>query len=60
MLQVMQESLMMIPDCHRRLEKSYGELKLMVEAEMADLAETTEYEEAKKVLAEAEEQLKAS
>ena len=56
----MQESLMMIPDCHRRLEKSYGELKLMVEAEMTDLAETTEYEEAKKVLAEAEEQLKAS
>jgi len=29
-LQCVQESLMMIPDCHRRLEKAVGDLKALV------------------------------
>jgi len=28
--QCVQESLMMIPDCHRRLEKAYNDLKALV------------------------------
>ena len=56
----MQESLMMIPDSHRRLEKAYGELKTLVDAEEADLGEAKEFQEAKKVLEEADEQLKAN
>jgi hypothetical protein len=58
--QVMQESLMMIPESHRRLEKAYAELKMLVEAEEADLAGSSEFKDAKKVLAEADEQLKAN
>ena len=58
--QVMQESLMMIPDSHRRLEKAYAELKALVDAEEAEMAEATEFKDAKTVLAEADEQLKAS
>ena len=60
LLQVMQESLMMIPDSHRRLEKAYAELKALVDAEEAEMAEAKEFQEAKAVLAEADEQLKAS
>ena len=56
----MQESLMMIPDSHRRLEKAYAELKALVDAEEAEMAEATEFKDAKTVLAEADEQLKAS
>ena len=56
----MQESLMMIPDSHRRLEKAYMELKALVDAEKEELAEAKEFEDAKMVLAEAEDQLKAS
>ena len=59
-LQVMQESLMMIPDSHRRLEKAYAELKALGDAEEAEMAEAKEFQEAKAVLAEADEQLKAS
>lgn len=55
----MQESLMMIPDCHRRLEKASGELKAMIEAERADFGETEEFQEAVKILNLADEQLKA-
>ena len=55
----MQESLMMIPECHRRLEKSMAELQNIVDTE-DDLKETSEFTDAKKVLAEAEEQLKAN
>ena len=58
--QVMQESLMMIPDSHRRLEKAYVELKALVDAEKEELAEAKELQDAKIVLAEAEDQLKAS
>lgn len=57
--QCMQESLMMIPDCHRRLEKFVGELKQMVENERQDFGETEEFQEAEKVLTDAEEQLKS-
>jgi len=60
MTEVMQESLMMIPDSHRRLEKAYMELKALVDAEKEELAEAKEFEDAKMVLAEAEDQLKAS
>ena len=56
----MQESLMMIPECHRRLEKAMGELQNIVDTEAADLGETPEFAEAKKILTEAEEQLKAN
>ena len=58
--QVMQESLMMIPDSHRRLENAYAELKALVDAEEAEMAEAKEFQDAKAVLAEADEQLKAS
>ena len=56
----MQESLMMIPDSHRRLENAYAELKALVDAEEAEMAEAKEFQDAKAVLAEADEQLKAS
>ena len=55
----MQESLMMIPDCHRRLEKSMGELQTIVDTEADELGETKEFEEAKKVLEDAKEALNA-
>ncbi|TRY61588.1 hypothetical protein TCAL_02140 [Tigriopus californicus] len=60
MIEVMQESLMMIPDCHRRLEKAYAELQALVQGEMKDLTETEEYRSAQQVLTEAEEQLKVA
>ena len=56
----MNESLMMIPECHRRLEKAHGELKAMIESEKADFGETEEFAEAEKILALADEQLKAT
>ena len=56
----MQESLMMIPECHRRLEKAMAELQTIVNTEADELGETPQFAEAKKVLAEAEEQLKAN
>ena len=55
----MQESLMMIPDCHRRLEKASAELQNIVDTEAAELGETEEFAEAKKILELAQEQLKA-
>jgi tubulin-specific chaperone A len=55
--EVLQETLMMIPDCHRRLGAAHTELKNILETE-AELAETEEYEAAKTQIAEAEEQLK--
>ena len=59
-LQVMQESLMMIPDCHRRLEKAMAELKALMDQEQKELGETEEFQEAKKILELADEQLKVS
>lgn len=54
--EVLQESLMMVPDCQRRLVKAFDELKNILETE-ADLKEAEDYIEAQKVLQEAEAQL---
>jgi len=54
--EVLQESLMMVPDCQRRLVKAFEELKKILETEQ-DLKEVEDYIEAEKVLQEAEEQL---
>jgi len=53
---VLQESLMMVPDCQRRLVKAFEELKKILETEQ-DLKEIEDYIEAEKVLQEAEAQL---
>ena len=50
---------MMIPDCHRRLDKAYNELKALVEELEPDFGETEEMGAAKKVLEDAVDQLKA-
>ncbi|XP_076276863.1 tubulin-specific chaperone A-like [Lasioglossum baleicum] len=54
--EVLQESLMMVPDCQRRLVKASEELKKILETEQ-DLKEIQDYIEAEKVLQEAEAQL---
>ncbi|XP_076641086.1 tubulin-specific chaperone A-like [Halictus rubicundus] len=54
--EVLQESLMMVPDCQRRLVKASEELKKILETEQ-DLKEIEDYIEAEKVLQEAEAQL---
>lgn len=54
--EVLQESLMMIPDCQRRLVKAFEELKSILDSEQ-DLKEIEDYIEAEKVLQEAEAQL---
>jgi len=54
--EVLQESLMMVPDCQRRLIKAFEELKKILDTEQ-DLKEIGEYIEAEKVLQEAEAQL---
>ncbi len=52
---------MMIPECHRRLEKALGELRTMLESEdYTGLKESEEYQQAEKVAGEAEEQLKVT
>uniref|UniRef100_A0A3B4U3G8 Tubulin-specific chaperone A n=1 Tax=Seriola dumerili TaxID=41447 RepID=A0A3B4U3G8_SERDU len=48
-MEVLQESRMMIPDCHRRLTVAHGDLLQLLETE-EDLAESEEYKEAKNVL----------
>lgn len=53
---MLQESLMMVPDCQRRLSKAYQELKKIIETEQ-DLEDTEAFEEAQKVLQESESQL---
>ena len=58
--EVLQETLMMIPDCHRRLVTAHAELSTMVESE-AGLNVDGEVEEFVAALAqiqEAEEQMK--
>ncbi len=60
-LQCMQESLMMIPYCHRRLEKVLAELNTMLQSgDYAELKESEEYEAAMAVAKDAEEQLKVT
>lgn len=54
--EVLQESLMMIPDCQRRLAKAYEELKKILEAEQELKAEET-FTEAEKILHEAGAQM---
>ncbi|XP_035723299.1 tubulin-specific chaperone A-like [Vespa mandarinia] len=54
--EVLQESLMMVPDCQRRLVKAFEELKGILDTEQ-DLKEAEDYIEAEKVLQEAEAQL---
>ncbi|XP_015109536.1 tubulin-specific chaperone A [Diachasma alloeum] len=54
--EVLQESLMMIPDCQRRLVKAYEDLKKILESEQ-DLKDSEPYLDAEKVLEEAEQQL---
>lgn len=54
--EVLQESLMMVPDCQRRLVKAFEELKKILDTEQ-DLKEVQDYIEAEKVLQEAEAQL---
>ncbi|KAM3600618.1 uncharacterized protein V6R79_026101 [Siganus canaliculatus] len=48
-MEVLQESRMMIPDCHRRLTLAHGDLLQLLETE-ADLGESEEYQEARNVL----------
>merc|ERR1712179_885892 len=58
--EVLQETLMMIPDCHGRLVAAHGEVTVMLETE-ADLNADGECEEfiaAETQLKEAEEQMK--
>ncbi|KAJ8876911.1 hypothetical protein PR048_021360 [Dryococelus australis] len=54
--EVLQESLMMVPDCQRRLAKAFEELKKIVEEE-TDMTETGEYQTAQKVLEDAKSEL---
>lgn len=54
--EVLQESLMMVPDCQRRLIKAFEELKNILNNEK-DLEETEEYVASMTVLKEAELQL---
>ncbi|KAL1489150.1 hypothetical protein ABEB36_014091 [Hypothenemus hampei] len=56
--EVLQECLMMVPDCQRRLFKAFEELKGILESEQ-DLKDTEEYLAAQKVLEEAKAQLPA-
>jgi len=55
--EVLQESLMMIPDCHRRLVAAKADMESILETEK-DLNESEEYIAAQAVVAEAEEYLK--
>ncbi|XP_008323921.1 tubulin-specific chaperone A [Cynoglossus semilaevis] len=48
-MEVLQESKMMIPDCHRRLAIAHADLLQLLETE-EDMAETEEYKEARNML----------
>ncbi|XP_017787142.1 PREDICTED: tubulin-specific chaperone A [Nicrophorus vespilloides] len=54
--EVLQESLMMVPDCQRRLIKAYDELKSILDSEQ-DLKDIAEFTAALGVLDEAKLQL---
>lgn len=56
--EVLQESLMMVPDCQRRLVKAYEELKSILDSEQ-DLKNAEEYITSVKVLEESKLQLPA-
>jgi len=59
MNECMQESLMMIPDCHRRLEKAINDLKPLFEELEGEFPESTEVTDAKAALEASDEHLKA-
>ncbi|KAM8827555.1 tubulin-specific chaperone A [Spinachia spinachia] len=48
-IEVLQESHMMVPDCHRRLTIAHADLLQLLETE-ADLGESEEYKEARNML----------
>ncbi|XP_041826681.1 tubulin-specific chaperone A [Melanotaenia boesemani] len=48
-MEVLQESRMMIPDCHRRLAVAHADLLQLLETE-EDLGESEEYKEARNIL----------
>ncbi|KAL6096549.1 tubulin-specific chaperone A [Pungitius pungitius] len=48
-IEVLQESHMMVPDCHRRLTIAHADLLQLLETE-ADLSESEEYKEARNML----------
>ncbi|XP_031716203.1 tubulin-specific chaperone A [Anarrhichthys ocellatus] len=48
-IEVLQESHMMVPDCHRRLTAAHGDLFQLLETE-EDLSESEEYKEARNIL----------
>ncbi|KAF4076943.1 hypothetical protein AMELA_G00202480 [Ameiurus melas] len=48
-MEVLQESRMMIPDCHRRLAMAHADLQQLLEMEV-DVEESEEYKEARSVL----------
>lgn len=54
--EVLQESIMMVPDCQRRLWKAYEELKGIIDTE-SDMAENEDYVAAVKALEDAKPQL---
>lgn len=55
--EVLQESVMMVPDCRKRLFAAHADLKNIIESE-SDLAENEDYQSAQTILQEAEESLK--
>lgn len=57
--EVLNESLMMVPDCQRRLAVAYEELLKILESEQ-DLKETEDYLTAEKILIDAKLQLPKS
>lgn len=54
--EVLQETMMMIPDCLRRLRTAYSDLKNILESE-TDLAENEDYQASQAILLEAEKAL---
>ncbi|XP_034403117.1 tubulin-specific chaperone A [Cyclopterus lumpus] len=48
-IEVLQESHMMVPDCHRRLTVAHADLLQLLETE-EDLGESEEYKEARNIL----------
>jgi len=59
MNECMQESLMMIPDCHRRLEKAVNDLKPLIEELENEFPESKEVTEAKQALTASADHLSA-
>uniref|UniRef100_A0A1A7WNI5 Tubulin-specific chaperone A n=1 Tax=Iconisemion striatum TaxID=60296 RepID=A0A1A7WNI5_9TELE len=49
-MEVLQESRMMIPDCHRRLAVAHADLLQLLEETEQDLGESEEYNEARNTL----------